>query len=138
MSSQGTYESEAAAGAETNGWIAFAAFILMLNGFFSVLWGLAAIINGQVLNVGGHGVTVLDFTTWGWVNLILGVLMAVVGLGLFTGSGVSRWLAIGLVMLNALAQFGAISAFPLWALLVIALDVVIMYQLLVNWRPPVT
>lgn len=123
-------------GAGTNGWIAFAGIVLFLTGVFGALYGLAAILNDEVVTVGGGtGVTVWDFTAWGWIHLVLGIVMALAAVGLFTGSGVARWFAIGLAMLNALAQFGVISAFPLWGILMIVLDVVIIYQLVVRWEP---
>ncbi len=126
------------AGAGSNGWITFAAIILFLNGMFGALYGLGAILNDKVVTVGGTtGVTVWDFTGWGWIQLILGVVMALVAVGLFTGNRAARWLAVFLAMLSALAQFGIISAFPLWAILVIVLDVVIIYQLVARWEPEV-
>ncbi|MES1193746.1 MAG: hypothetical protein ABUM26_05430 [Solirubrobacterales bacterium] len=126
------------AGAGTNGWIAFAGIVLFLNGTFGALYGLAAILNDEVVTVGGGtGVTVWDFTGWGWIQLIIGIVMVIVAIGLFMGNSAARWLAVGMAMLSALAQFGIISAFPLWAILVIVLDVVVIYQLVVRWEPKV-
>jgi hypothetical protein len=123
-------------GAGTNGWIAFAAIVLFLNGCFGALYGLAAILNDEVVTVGGGtGVIVWDFTAWGWIQMVIGIVMAIVAVGLFTGNGAARWLAVGLAMVNALTQFGIISAFPLWAILVIVLDIVIIYQLVARWEP---
>jgi hypothetical protein len=140
LSSSGTSSrnDDLPAGAGSNGWITFAAIILFLNGIFGALYGLGAILNDKVVTVGGGtGVTVWDFTGWGWIQLIIGVVMAIVAVGLFTGNGAARWLAVGMAMLSALAQFGIVSAFPLWAILVIVLDVVIIYQLVARWEPEV-
>jgi hypothetical protein len=134
--SAGTRSEPLPAGAGTNGWIAFAGILLFLNGCFGALYGLAAILNDDVVTVGGgRGVTIWDFTAWGWIHLVLGVIMMLVSVGLFTGNGAARWLAIGFAMLSALAQFAIISAFPLWGILLIVLDVVIIYQLVVRWDP---
>jgi hypothetical protein len=122
-------------GAGANAWIAFAAIVLFLNGCFGVLYGLAAVLNDEVVTVGGNGVTLWDFTTWGWIQMVLGAVMALVAIGLFMGNRGARWIAVGLAMLNALAQFGIISAFPLWAILVIVLDIVVIYQLVARWEP---
>jgi hypothetical protein len=138
MSTTGSTRTEHAApvnDSEQTGWAIFAGIVLAMNGFFGVLYGLAAILNNKVVQVGGHGVTVLDFKTWGWAMLILGALMGLTGVGLLLGNGAARWLGVGFAFLNALAQFGTISSFPLWGLLVIALDVTVIYQLVVNWRP---
>jgi hypothetical protein len=120
---------------EQTGWAIFAGIILALNGFFAVMYGLAAVLNDEVVTVGGRGVAILDFTTWGWVTIILGTVMALTGIGLLMGIGAARWFGVVLVFLHAIASFATVSAFPLWGLLVITLDVVIMYQLIVNWRP---
>jgi hypothetical protein len=122
-------------GAGANAWIAFAAIVLFLNGCFGALYGLAAVLNDKVVTVGGTGVTVWDFTAWGWIQMVIGAAMVLVAIGLLTGNGAARWFAIGLAMLNALAQFGIISAFPLWAILVIVLDIVVIYQLVARWEP---
>jgi hypothetical protein len=119
-----------------NGWQAFAGVILFLNGTFGFLYGLAAVLNDDVVTVGGgQGVTVWDFTAWGWIQMIVGVAMAGTSVGLFMMKGWARFFAIVFCMFNVLIQFGTISAFPLWSLLVIALDVVIIYQLTANWAP---
>ena len=133
-----SHRDDLSAGAGSNGWIAFAGIVLFLNGMFGALYGLGAILNDKVVTVGGGtGVTVWDFTGWGWIQLVIGIVMAIVAVGLFTGNSAARWLAIGMAMLSALAQFGIISAFPLWAILVIVLDVVVIYQLVVRWEPEV-
>ncbi|WP_035127876.1 DUF7144 family membrane protein [Conexibacter woesei] len=117
-----------------NGWQAFAGVILFLNGVFGFLYGLAAVLNDEVVTVGGGtGVTVWDFTAWGWVQMVIGVLMAATSIGLFMMKGWARFAALVFCMINVLVQFGTISAFPLWALLVIALDIIIIYQLTTNW-----
>ena len=119
-----------------SGWILFAGIIMLTVGFLNVLWGLAAIINDKVIHVGGTGgVVIADYTTWGWIMLCRGVIVALVGSGLLLGWGWARWVGILLVGINALAQFGGISSFPLWSLLMIALSVVVIYQLCVNWNP---
>jgi hypothetical protein len=118
-----------------NGWQVFAGILLFLNGVFGFLYGLAAVLNDDVVTVGGRGVTVWDFTAWGWIHMIVGILMTLVSVGLFMMKGWARFGAIVFCMLNVLIQFGTISAFPLWSLLVIALDVVIIYQLTANWNP---
>jgi hypothetical protein len=123
------YES----GGTTSGWVIFVAMILLIDGLLDALWGLAAVINNEVITVGGRGVIVWDITAWGWAHLILGSLMALTGLGMFSGRSWARWLGILFVSLNALVQFGTFSLFPLWSMLIIALDIVILYQLTARW-----
>jgi hypothetical protein len=118
-----------------NGWIVFAGVIMMIAGFLDAMWGLAAIINNEVITVGGHGVVVWDITAWGWGHLILGALVALAGLGLLAGQSWARFVGIFVVSLNILVQFGTFTLFPLWAMMIIALDIVILYQLCARWEP---
>src|SRR4051794_34780663 len=117
-------------------WAAFAGIILFLNGSLSMLYGLAAIVNGQVVQVGGHGATIWNMKAWGWIALVVGALMTGTGVALLMGRAIGRWLGIGFAVLSAITQFGTASAFPLWSVLVIALDVIIIYQLAVHWDTP--
>lgn len=122
-------------GAGPNGWLAFAAIMLFLNGMFGALFGLAAVLNDDIVTVGGgQGVIIWDFTVWGWVSIVVGILMVTTGIGLVTGNTGARWLAVAFTVGNALLQFTYISAFPLWSILVITLDVVILYQLVARWQ----
>lgn len=120
-------------GAERSTWIAFAGVMMLILGSLDVIWGLAAIFNDDVVVVGGHGALILDLTTWGWIQLILGALVGLVGFGLITGNEVARVVAVGLLAVNAVLQVVWFPAAPLWAFLMIILDVVIIYQLMANW-----
>jgi hypothetical protein len=64
---------------QPSGWAVFAGVVLFIVGPLDALFGLAAILNDQVVVVGGHGATIADITTWGWVHLILGSVMALTG-----------------------------------------------------------
>jgi hypothetical protein len=121
------------AGGQSSTWIAFAGVMMVILGSLDAIWGLAAILNDEVVVVGGHGALIFDITTWGWFQLILGVVIGLVGLGLLTGNGAARALGILLLALNAVLQIVWFPAAPLWAFLMIVLDVVIIYQLTVNW-----
>jgi hypothetical protein len=122
---------------EVSGWVIFAGIMLLIGGLLDALWGLAAILNSEVITVGGHGVVVWDLTAWGWAHLIIGSLMALTGIGLFAARGWARWLGILFVSINAIIQFGIFTVFPLWSMLIIALDIVILYQLTVRWEADV-
>jgi hypothetical protein len=119
---------------EPSGWVIFAGVMLLMIGSLDALWGLAAILNDEIVVVGGQGAIVADITTWGWVHLILGSLMALTGLGLFAGSIAARWAAVFFVAVNAIAQIVWFPAAPLWAFLIILLDVTIIYQLTARWE----
>jgi hypothetical protein len=120
---------------QPTGWTVFAGMVLVIVGFLDALWGLAGILNDQVVFVGngGQGVIVADVTTWGWVHLILGSIMALTGMALFTGNSTARWVAVLFVAVNAISQIVFFPLAPLWAFLIIILDVTIIYQLTARW-----
>ena len=119
---------------EPTGWATFAGIMLSLGGFFSAMWGLAAVLNDNVLAAGSQGVLIADFTTWGWVHILLGVVMCLTAGGLFTGQNWARWTAVFFAMVDAMLQVVALQATPLWSLAIISLNVIVIYQLTANWR----
>lgn len=121
------------AGAEYSGWIAFAGVMMVILGSLDAFWGLAAILNDEIVVVGGHGALIFDITTWGWIHLILGSVVALTGVGLITGNSAARVAGIFFVAVNAVAQIVWFPAAPLWTFLMIVIDTVIIYQLTVNW-----
>lgn len=125
--------SKPAAGGQFSNWIAFAGVVMIVLGSLDAIWGLAAIVNDEVVVVGGHGALIFDLTTWGWVQLVLGALVGLSGIGLLVGNEIARVLGISLLAINAVLQVVWFTAAPLWAVLMIALDVVLIYQLMVNW-----
>jgi hypothetical protein len=117
------------------GWAVFAGVILFIAGWLNFFFGLGGILNDEVVTVQGRGVIIWDFTAWGWIHLILGVIMILVGMGLFAAQSWARAFAVVFATLNAIAQIGLITAFPLWSILIISLDVIVIYQLTARWEP---
>lgn len=117
-----------------SGWAFFVGILLFMVGVFNVIWGLTAIIDDKELTVGRQGVIVWDITAWGWIHLLLGIVMVLTALGLFAGRSWARWTAIFFVMVNAFGQIAWIPIHPLWSVLVITLDVIIIYQLTARWQ----
>lgn len=116
-----------------SGWAAFAGVIMFVVGSLDALWGLGGILNDDVVVVGGHGAIIADVTTWGWVHLILGSIIALTGVGLLMGNQSARWLGVFFVAVNAISQIVWFTSAPLWAFLLIILDVTIIYQLTARW-----
>ena len=112
------------------GWIVFAGTIMMLIGTFHVIQGLVALFDNAYYLVGQTGLVVsVDYTAWGWIHLISGVIVIAAGVGLFSGRMWARTVAVILVSLSAILNFAFIAAFPVWSLTVIALDVFVIYAL---------
>jgi hypothetical protein len=117
-----------------SGWAAFAGCVMFIVGSLDALWGLGGILNDDVVVVGGHGTLIADITVWGWVHLLLGCAVALTGLGLLVGREVARVAAVVLLSVSAISQIVWFPAAPLWAFLIILLDVVIIYQLTARWH----
>ena len=119
---------------QPTGWTIFAGVLLLRVGSLDALYGLAAILNNEVVIVGGQGVIIANVTTWGWVHFLLGSAVAATGLGLFAGANAARMAAVFFVTINAIAQIVWFPAAPLWAFLMNILDVTIIYQLTARWE----
>jgi len=119
------------------GWAVFAGVLLLMVGFLDFFYGLAAVLNDEVVVVGGHGAIIADLTTWGWVNMIIGAILVLTSIGLFAAQEWARWTAVFFVTLNAVSQVGIFTVAPIWALIVILLDVIIIYNLTVRASEPI-
>jgi hypothetical protein len=117
------------------GWIGFAGIVMLIVGSVDFFQGLIAIIDDDYFVPTRAGFLVVDLTTWGWLMLFWGALLALAGLALLAGQGWARWFTIVVVSLNVLLQLGFVgsSDFPLWALTAITLNVVVLYALTARW-----
>ena len=116
-----------------SGWAFFVGILRFMVGVFNIIWGLTALFNDEALTVGEQGLIVWDFTAWGWIHLLLGILMIGTALGLFAAQSWARWTAVFFVMVNAFGQVAWMSTYPLWSVLIITLDIIIIYQLTARW-----
>lgn len=120
--------------AHVHGWTVFAAVMLLVIGGLDFFYGLAAILNNEVVIVGGHGVVIADITTWGWITLILGVVLSLTGAGLLGGYAAARWTAVFVIAVGAILALPWFPAAPLWTVLVVTLSVIVIYQLCAHWE----
>ncbi len=127
-------EASSKAGSRESGWAAFAGVAMFILGSLQAFWGLGGILNDDIVVVGGHGAIVADVSLWGWVHLVLGAIIAVTGVGLLMGRSAARWIAVVLLSVSAISQIVWFTAAPLWAFLMIILDVTIIYQLTARWE----
>jgi hypothetical protein len=111
------------------GGVMFAAIIMVLTGAFQAITGLAAIIDDQFfVAVRGYAFE-LDVTAWGWIHLIIGLAVAAAGFALFARTVWAGVVALFLAVLSAISNFFFIPHYPIWSLLVIALDVWVIWAL---------
>jgi hypothetical protein len=111
------------------GGITFAGAMLVLIGSFQFLGGLAAVINDELFDIGRDYAFDLDPTVWGWIHIVLGVLLLVAGFGLFARQTWAGVTALFLAMLSAVVNFLFIPYYPWWALVLIALNAWVIWAL---------
>jgi hypothetical protein len=114
------------------GWIWFAGLLLVMLGAFNIIQGFAAVFTDDVFIPTEAGAVVLDVTGWGWVHLIVGLLALLAGYGLFTGATWARVFAVVVVMINAIAQLASLNFHPVWSVIVITLDVLVIWAVIVH------
>jgi len=115
------------------GWIAFAGTMMVMLGAFHAIQGLVALFKDEYYLVGKSGLVLnVDYTTWGWVHLIGGVIIAGAGVALFTGKVWARTIAVLLALLSAVINIGFLSAYPIWSTIMIAVDILVIWALTVH------
>ena len=117
-------------------WVGFAGLMMVLIGVLNVIQGLIAIIRDDYYVVTPEQIIVFDLTTWGWIMLTWGIIVALAGYGLATGARWARWFTIVVASLNVILQLSFVGSgqYPLWALTVLALNVLVLYALTVRWK----
>jgi hypothetical protein len=116
------------------GWVWFGAFALLTVGLFDVVSGLIAVFNDEKVLAwgGGEGVWVLDISSWGWVHLVLGAILTITGLALFSAATWARIVAIVLLVINMIWQFVWLPVTPWWSIASIILGAVVLWALTVH------
>lgn len=107
----------------------FAGVVLITVGIFQFIQGLAAVFRGEFYVVAPNYVYQLDVSGWGWIHVALGVVLAATGTFVLLGKTWARVTAIILAGLSAVANFLFIPYYPVWALLIIALDIAVIWAL---------
>ena len=115
------------------GWIGFAGVIMMMLGTFHAIQGLVALFNDEYYLVSSSGLVLsLDYTAWGWVHLIAGAVLVGAGLGVFGGQVWARAVGVTVAVISAIVNVAFLAAYPIWSLMMIALDVVLILALTVH------
>jgi hypothetical protein len=132
------YRSAGRAAEATSGWavgfILFAAIMMIMIGIFQAIAGLVAIFENEFYVATRNYLFQFDATTWGWIHLIAGVIIAFAGWGLLSGRTWARVVGIILAVLSAIANFAFLPYYPFWALTIIALDVLVIWALAAHGR----
>lgn len=116
------------------GWTMFAGIMMMMIGFFHGLAGLSGIIQDDFYAVLPNYVLKFDVTTWGWIHLIGGIVIVLAGFGVFSGAVWARTVGVIIAAVSALVSFAWIPLYPIWSIVLIAIDVTVIWALTVHGR----
>ena len=117
------------------GWVAFASTMMILLGTFQAIQGFVAIFDDGYYGVTESGLVIeVDYTVWGWTHLLLGVLIVISGIGVLAGNLAARTVAVLLAGLSAIANLLFIAAYPVWSIVIITVDILVIYALTVHGR----
>ena len=118
---------------EASGWavgfILFAAIMMIMAGVFQALAGLVAIFENEFYVATRNYLFQFDATTWGWIHLVVGLVVALAGWGLLSGRTWARVVGITVALVSALANFLFLPYYPFWALLIITLDIFVIWAI---------
>lgn len=114
------------------GWVMFGAVMMVIAGLYQGFVGLAAILNNDWLVFAQEGVYLVDIGVWGWVHLVLGAVLIGAGLSLFSGSAFGRAVATVAISLAILANLLFLFALPVWSILALIVNVLVLYAVLAH------
>ena len=121
-----TYETERTG---WTGWIAFAGVMMIISGGLNALYGLIAVMNDEWVVWTNRASLYLDISQWGWVHLVIGLVVLFSGIGVFSGNVLARTVGVIAVTISLIANFFFIPAYPLWAIAVVVIDVLVIWAL---------
>jgi hypothetical protein len=116
------------------GWVMFAGIILITVGIFQAFAGLVGILEDEVLVVTPDYVAQLNVTTWGWVHMIVGLILIAAGFGIFSGNILARTVGVFAAVGSMVSMFFWMPYYPIWAIIIIAIDIAIIWALIVHGR----
>ena len=118
------------------GWVMFGGIVMIIAGAFDALLGLTAILlpSNEYLFLTDEAVILLDAAGWGWWHLIIGAAIVLVGIFVLQGATWARMVGVVLVSINAISQMGLLAVQPLWSLIMILLDIIVIFALIVHGR----
>jgi hypothetical protein len=116
------------------GWVAFAGVMLIVLGIFQAFAGLAGILEDELLVLTPDYLVQLDATTWGWIHMIIGLIVIASGFGIFSGNVLARTVGVLVAVGSMVSMFFWMPWYPVWAITIIAIDIAVIWALIVHGR----
>jgi hypothetical protein len=125
----GSSTSDGPGGSVATAGVMFAGLLMIITGTLGVLQGAAAIAKDNVYVVGVHYAYSFNVTSWGWIHVVLGAILAITGFCLLAGAAWARWVGLMFAAVGSALQFMFMPYYPLWSIIVIALDAFVIWAL---------
>ena len=123
---------------EPTAWVGFVLFggiMMLMMGGFQAIEGFVALLREDYYLVTANGLVItMDYTAWGWTQLIIGVIAVITGIGVLLGQMWARVVGIIIAVLSAMVNLAFLPAYPIWGAIVIATDILVIYALAVHGR----
>lgn len=116
------------------GWAVFAGVLMVISGAFQGIIAFAALLKDTTYIVGPSSILSIDYTTWGWVHLGIAILILLAGLSVLKGNMYGRIVGVTIAIVSAVINMLFIPATPIWSILIIAVDVCVIYALVVHGK----
>jgi hypothetical protein len=113
--------------------VIFAAGALLVSGGFAVVQGLVALLKEDLLQLRERPV-LIDLATWGWVNLVFGAVQVAAAFALLVGARWARLVAVLVAGVSAVVQMLYLPHYPLSAIVVLGLDLLVIWAVVVHGR----
>jgi hypothetical protein len=106
--------------------------MMVMGGIWWIMAGIVALANDTFYVVGQEYIFQFDVTTWGWIHLLLGIVVLLAGFYLFTGAVWARMVGVIVAVLMAMIAFAWLPWYPLWAIIFVAISVFVIWALTVH------
>lgn len=116
------------------GWITFAGVMMIIGGALNLFYGIIAAVNDEWVVFTNRGDVYLDVSEWGWVHIILGAIVLLSGIGVFSGNILARTVGVIVASISLVANFFFLPVYPIWSLIVITIDVLVIWALTAHGR----
>jgi hypothetical protein len=116
------------------GWVAFAGVMMVIGGALNLLYGIIAAVNDEWAVWTNRTVVYLDVSEWGWVHIILGLVVLLSGIGVFSGNILARTVGVIVASISLVVNFLYIPVYPFWSLVVITIDALVIWALTAHGR----
>jgi hypothetical protein len=116
------------------GWISFAGVMMIIGGGLNLFYGIVAAVNDEWVVFTNRSNVYLDISEWGWVHIIMGAIVLLAGIGVFSGNILARIVGVIVASISLIVNFFFIPVYPLWSLTVIVLDVLVIWALTAHGR----